>query len=116
MTDDEQLHLLLAEYYAKAKGWEIFVDQNSYFTAIKYKIPPGYQGETTYVPAHKLTDLNWLFELLWTLGTYSVRISPVPNGYKCFIYIDGKDKITAIAPTPELAIAMCEGWIIKEKK
>ena len=96
MTDQEQqeLNRLLYDWWHKKTG--------DHYTPI---------GQS-----HLLTDLNWLFELLWMLDIYSVRISTVPNGYKCFIYIDGKDKITAIAPTPELAIAMCEGWIIKEMK
>ena len=119
MTDQEQyeLHLLLAEYYAKEKGWKIFVDQNSYFTAIKYKVPPDYQGETTYVPAHKLTDLNWLFELLDMLNIQYVIIDPTAEGtWACGISVAGRDWFKAIAITRELALAICLGKIIKEKK
>ena len=124
MKDQEQLHLALAEYYAKQKGWEIFIDQNSYFTAIKYKVPPGYQGETTYVPAHKLTDLNWLAEIedmlieagIINFGRY--EIDSVNNWHYALENTNTCKSCSAIAPRRYLAWAqaLCIGIKHLEKK
>ena len=106
MTDQEQaLRLILAEWYAKKKGWkkiigDVFISQ----VGVRVGRVPD------------LIDPRWLFKLVEMLNIQHIIIDPTVEGtWVCGISIDSREWFKAIANTRELAIAKCLGKIIKEE-
>ena len=112
----EECRLMLAEYWAKESGFEFKLDEHSkpvYFFKLKPKV-------TSHFP--DITDSNWLDEIEDMLidkriirEIFISRHNPEYWRVVFDIWLnDVIDKVEAIVPTLELALARCLCKVIEE--
>ena len=109
MTEQEEqaLHLILTKYYVERKGWTI---QHHPVNHSKFFDEDGMC--TGFVP--DLTNRDFLWELVEMLNVHKIIVFLSKNP-RCVVNW-GAIKVEATAKTIELALAICLGKIIKEKK